>query len=79
MDDFQEKNPNRSLEFIPLHYATDYLRKPDEPDLELEFDLNSRTDESVFRKAEALDKISQYLYRYLYGKTSQADKTNHDE
>lgn len=55
-----------SVSFTPIHFATDYIRRPDERDLLVEFDLsNNRTKKAFTSKMKILGKISKKLLHYL--------------
>lgn len=56
----------RNVPYLPLNFATDYLRKDDEIKLETPHDLsNNRTDSAKEKKEEILNRIAANLANYL--------------
>ena len=54
------------IAFSPIHFATDFVRQMDKPDLETEFDLsNNRSIEAKKMKSEIINKICQKITNYL--------------
>lgn len=56
----------KDVSFSAIHFATDYIRRPTERNLSVEFDLsNNRTKEAFERKIDILDNIAGKLTEYL--------------
>lgn len=63
---FYNKQSSRAVSFATLHFATDYLRRPQEKGLNLNFDLsNNRTEDAKRLKMKILDRVCEYLYKYI--------------
>ena len=57
------------VSFTAIHFATDYIRQPDERDLQTDFDLgNDKTEDARLRKATMVQGIiERYLIPYFIG------------
>lgn len=57
---------NREVSYTAMHFATDYIRKPHERGVEMDFDLsNNRSEVARGKKATMVDAIGLELLTYL--------------
>lgn len=56
----------KNIAFSPIHFATDFVRLMDKPDIETSFDLsNNRTIQAKLVKNKIIDQICQKILEYL--------------
>ncbi len=63
------KNAKQSISFTALHFATDYIRRPEESSLFVDYDLsNNRTEKAVLAKKKMQHKIMKLIINYIKSK-----------